>query len=92
LTAPGERMMDPVFGVGLRNFLFEQNITSVRASIQEKIQNQINIYMPFLKVNKINILALDESNTVKVSIAYTIPGLNRADRISLEVSLKNSSI
>ena len=26
LTSPGERVMDPLFGVGLKNFLFEQNV------------------------------------------------------------------
>mgnify|MGYP000439218146 FL=1 len=27
LTAPGERIMEPEFGVGLRNYLFQNNTT-----------------------------------------------------------------
>ena len=38
LTSPGERMMDPDFGVGLRRYLFEQRTHSV-GQIRQKIQS-----------------------------------------------------
>ena len=38
LTAPGERVMDPQFGVGMRNFLFEQMNDSLFTKISERIR------------------------------------------------------
>lgn len=37
LTLPGERIMDPAFGVGLAAYLFEQNDPITYAKIQAKI-------------------------------------------------------
>ena len=47
LTSPGERMMNPDFGVGLRSFLFEpaQKVTGM---IRQKIASQVFRYMPFI--------------------------------------------
>lgn len=50
LTAPGERIMLPDFGVGLRNYLFEQNTGSTYSVIDAKIREQVKFYMPFVEV------------------------------------------
>lgn len=50
LTAPGERMMEPSFGVGLRNYLFENNSTSTYDTIEVKIREQVRFYLPFVEV------------------------------------------
>ena len=38
LTNPGERIMEPDFGVGLKRYLFEQNIDAVHGDIHAKIK------------------------------------------------------
>jgi len=53
LTAPGERIMDPDFGVGLRRFLFEQNVIEVYELIEERVESQVEIYMPFVEITEI---------------------------------------
>ena len=40
LTSPGERMMNPDFGVGLRNFLFEPE-PRVSGMIRQRIAGQV---------------------------------------------------
>ncbi len=52
LTSPGERIMDPSFGVGLRRYLFEP-IDTVVPKIRQRIQQQIAKYMPFIRVTKL---------------------------------------
>lgn len=54
LTAPGERIMEPEFGVGLRNYLFENNVNSTHSEIESRIRNQISFYMPFVEVVSVN--------------------------------------
>ena len=50
LTSPGERMMDPNFGVGIKRFLFEQMDSFVYEDMQERINQQVATYMPFIEV------------------------------------------
>ena len=47
LTAPGERIMIPDYGVGLRNFLFEN---TPEFSIREKITRQVATYLPEIQI------------------------------------------
>jgi len=46
LTAPGERMMDPNFGVGIRNYLFENDGDALYSTIRAKIHEQVTRYIP----------------------------------------------
>jgi|10_taG_2_1085330.scaffolds.fasta_scaffold152649_2 phage baseplate assembly protein W len=92
LTSPGERIMDSKFGVGLYNFLFEQDTVEVRHSILESITNQVSRYMPFLEINGVQIYpegdSYDEfqSNFLGVIIEYTIPSLGVSEELEIIVS------
>ncbi len=44
LTSPGENISDPNYGVGLRRFLFEQNVESTRSTMLSSISSQISRY------------------------------------------------
>jgi len=55
LTAPGERIMEPDFGVGLRNYLFENIVNSTFSTIETKIIEQVGVYMPFIEVSEVRI-------------------------------------
>ena len=82
LTAPGERIMDPDFGVGARNFLFlnynEQNIGSV---IEEKIDR----YMPFLSDVDVQVNSSPDHGVLAVKIKYRISGVISDQELSLEI-------
>ena len=53
LTHPGENISDPEYGVGLRMFLFEQNISSVRSKISSRVSKQISRYIPYIRVKDV---------------------------------------
>ena len=59
LTIPGERVMDPSFGVGLRNFLFEQITERLYTRIAERIRKQVRSYMPFVYIEHISFDSMD---------------------------------
>lgn len=50
LTAPGENISSPTYGVGLRRYLFEQNTEETHSDIRSRIYDQIDAFMPYLKV------------------------------------------
>lgn len=77
LTSPGERIMDKNFGVGLRNYLFELNVSSTQAQIARNIQEQTGRYMPLIVLNKIQfnqgILNPEENLLLVVSVNFSLP-------------------
>ena len=53
LTCPGERSMDPRFGVGLRNYLFEPDDPVIYEDVKARIVTQVNDYMPYVEIQDI---------------------------------------
>jgi phage baseplate assembly protein W len=86
LTSPGERVMDSNFGVGVRNFLFEQDIQAVRDQLQRKITNQVSIYLNYITITEINISppGSNDQNIMFLNIRYVVPSLNVNDELNIE--------
>lgn len=59
LTVPGERIMLPDFGVGMKRFLFEAHDPSTYGSITSKIIEQVGSYMPFITIETIDFYGPD---------------------------------
>ena len=77
LTSPGENISDPNYGVGLRRYMFEQNLPSTRGAIASAISSQMSTYLPYLRVSDIQVGATAQeidSNTLSIKIIYSIPG------------------
>ena len=89
LTSPGERVMDPSFGIGLRTFLFEPAPTVI-PKIRKRIQEQVAKYMPFIRITKllfnegINNDFANDSLIVKITIQYDVPSLNLSSELRLQ--------
>jgi phage baseplate assembly protein W len=92
LTSPGERIMDPLFGVGLRDFLFEQNTPLTREALRDRIYEQVAKYMSFLKLSVVRIIPDETGHVINVSVEYYVPSLGKQARISVDVALKNSQV
>jgi len=77
LTSPGERMMDPNFGVGMRRFLFEQNNSNTHSRIKTRIKKQVADYMSFVEIEDVifafeNNDSMMKSNGLLVTIKFYI--------------------
>ena len=89
LTIPGERMMDPEFGVGLKRYLFEQNHPFVRNDIETEIRSQVSHYLPY--INILNVKFTDSTDTdpygnlLNISIEYLIIPLKTKSSISFDL-------
>ena len=90
LTAPGERIMDPEFGVGLRNYLFLNNTLDTHRKLKTAIRQQVSKYLPFVKLVEVDVAAPDETNLMRVKINYRVPAIGVQDQISLDTALKNN--
>ena len=90
LTSPGEKMMDPGFGVGIRRMLFENRDTVV-SQASGQIHEQVRIYMPYIRVLDIAVAPKEENITISnehtlfLGIEYTILPIAYTDRMVIEL-------
>jgi len=85
LTAPGERVNEPNFGVGLKQYLFEPQID--KESLNEKINNQINYYIPEISLIDTIVNSTDNEHRVFIKIIYSIKSNNDTDAIKINFNI-----
>tara|TARA_Y100000310_G_C20373384_1_gene664596 strand:+ start:10 stop:396 length:387 start_codon:yes stop_codon:yes gene_type:complete len=90
LTSPGERVMDPQFGVGIRRYLFEPLTANTYESIRRRIISQASTYMSYIVINGMDFddkgRQNSTQNTLYMKIFYEIPSLSDADFLELTIS------
>jgi len=89
LTSPGERVMDPEFGVGVRNYLFEQPTEALYSSLRTRIEKQTEKYLPFVGIDGIFLGPPDDNNFMTTSnqlimkIKYRILSTDQMDILTI---------
>ena len=97
LTSPGERIMHPKFGVGLKRYLFMNNTSRTLSDISRKIEQQVRTYLPTVRIRSIKFLSENgdemrssfesssSSNYVHLVIDYEIPSAFVSDTLDIKV-------
>ena len=83
LTGRGERFMNPTFGSGLRNFLFEQINNQKLESVAETVSQDLSLLFPKVNVIELKINPNADRNTIEVIMSYQIRYTNIADTVSI---------
>ena len=86
LTNPGERPLNPTFGGGLRDFIFEQITTDNLDFLNEEIEEKIQQFFPNINIDNLNILSQPDNNTITVSLSYSIKNTNINDTVEIDFS------
>ena len=83
-TEPGERIWDLNFGVGIKRYLFEQNLEITHQQLKQRIISQVSTYLPYIQIlnidvstNDTNSLSIEpsmSSNLLNIKISYLISG------------------
>ena len=101
LTQPGERIMIPDFGVGIKKYIFEQNDQTVFSEIASEIRLQVGRFMPFVDILEVR-LANSEMiwsdsgqhekretgkglNEVSLGIIYSVPALREEFLLQVQI-------
>ena len=69
-TEPGERLMLPRFGCGLRRFLMQPNTAATRAAMQREIDTALRAWEPRVNVERVDVSPGDDPSLVLVQIEY----------------------
>ena len=91
LTSPGERIMIPEFGVGIKNYFFQQINGDVFSELSTNINDQVSRYMPFVNIEEIKFVTSEDNSTlafneVGVSIKFNLGALPYTDILTITSS------
>ena len=87
LTGKSERFLNPTFGTGLRNLLFENidknNVDAIDGEIRDSLRNNFPAVLPI----KINTVGTPDTNTVTFSMKYQIQDTGIEDTLAINFEL-----
>ena len=86
LTSPGERLMEPNFGVGIRDLLFEQKVD--KDALKIRIIDGAQLFIPEIEIREVFIKRVNNSttpeiHTLKISIYYRVVTDKSQDAIEI---------
>ena len=83
LTNPGERPLNPEFGAGLRNFIFNTINSDNFKFLKEDIQNKVAANFSNVNLNEVTVSRTNTNNEIVVNITYSIPNTGINDELIL---------
>jgi phage baseplate assembly protein W len=84
LTSRGERIMNPLFGTGLRDFLFEGITDFNIENLRLDLINSINLFIPEISVVDINVNSNYDSNSIELNLSYILNISNAPDQVTVQ--------
>lgn len=81
LTGKGERRLNPDFGAGLQNVVFQNITQNLVETLRERVLNDLDIYFPRVIVEELNILGTPDTHTVTFQMSYSVSDTNISDEI-----------
>ncbi len=69
-TEPGERVMRPEFGCGLRRYLMKPNTVAVRALMRAEVEAALRAFEPRIDLTGVHVVAGADPAQVDVHVSY----------------------
>lgn len=88
LTRKGERVMQPNFGSGLHELLFEQADDQLEQRLEEEITNTVNFWLPYIDIKEIEVTMTDEMkdrNQVDMKVVFNVGNLFEPQEVTFTV-------
>jgi phage baseplate assembly protein W len=93
LTTPGERVMRPTYGAGLRAFVFENHDAFTEATLISQIQEGIQHWEPSITVNNIEINPLPPDwGTFEFRVMYQVGSIPTGYTLTFSISAQGVEV
>jgi len=90
LTNPGEKISDSEYGVGIRQFLFENQSEDAFSRIRSRINSQVSSKLNYLTLRNVIVRSLDNyENVINIQLVYHIDNINLEDMLNLNLNLNS---
>jgi len=86
LTGKRERVINPTFGSGLRELLFEPITSDLNAAIRELIVDGVSQFFPNVSINSLGVQQNPEQSTITIILNYSVINTNIQDEIQINVN------
>lgn len=90
MTRKTERFFNPTLGAGLSQYLFETMTPITANAIKQEIEQVINNFESRCSLIDVQVRPIYEDDTYAITIVFYV--VNRADPVTLSVSLERSTI
>jgi len=86
-TQKGERLFQPNLGIDLKKHLFDPISSENLISLQEDIAEQIQVWLPFIEVNDIQVNLKEDENTINFIINFSLKSdTTKTDSVQINVN------
>jgi uncharacterized protein len=87
-TDPGERVMLPAFGAGLRTFLFEPNTPATHRLIEERVAQAVARWEPRVRVERIEVRPdPHQPRRADVTLTYALVATGERGRVAVSATV-----
>ena len=83
LTDENERPLNPNFGGGLRQYLFQQINDNTLDFLEEDISNSLKAYFSNVIIDSLEISAQEDYNTINIVLKYSVKNTNISDTLNI---------
>ena len=90
LTGKRERIMNPGFGAGLRDVIFQPLTDDLVNQVEDLIIGGIDTFFPTVIVNDLNVQLLPQESTISITLNYSVQNTNIEDE--LQININNGGI
>lgn len=81
LTGKGERRLNPDFGAGLQNVVFQNITQTLVETLRERVLNDLEVYFPRVVVEDLSLIGDPSTQTVTFSMSYSVSDTNINDEV-----------
>jgi uncharacterized protein len=76
LTTPGQKILNPEFGVDIRRYIFEPADDYVAQQIEEDIKDRLPTWEPRIELTKVDVLVNEDQQQFDIYMQVNVPSLN----------------
>lgn len=76
LTSPGQKILNPRFGVDLRRYLFEPIDEFTAESIEDDIKKKLPRWEPRITIENVSVLPNEDNLEYHITLQINVPSLN----------------
>jgi phage baseplate assembly protein W len=76
LTAPGDKILNPTYGVDLRQYVFERVDDFTADIIKDDIETKLPIMEPRINIRNVVVEGDEDNNEYKISMQIDVPSLD----------------
>ena len=86
MTAKGERVMLPTYGVGMQNYVFQPESALVAAEIQSTITNAFKTWEPAVLIQNVTVATTPQQpNVLTVTVTYSTTPYNATNQVTVSL-------